>query len=67
MSTSDDPAVKSKLPMRWTFRQATGEVFWSILIASISPIAAFLFVNAGEQQGVVEDDGVGDEPGAFVP
>jgi hypothetical protein len=28
MSTSDDPAVKSKFPMRWTFRQATGDVFF---------------------------------------
>jgi hypothetical protein len=37
MSTPDDPAVKSKLPMRWTLRQATGEVLWSILIASRSP------------------------------
>ena len=32
MSTSDDPAVKSKLPMRWTFRHATGEVPWRALL-----------------------------------
>jgi hypothetical protein len=30
MSTSDDAVVKSKLPMRWTLRQATGEMPWRI-------------------------------------
>ena len=27
----------------------------------------FPLVDAGQEQGVVVDDGVGDQPGAFVP
>jgi hypothetical protein len=35
MSTSDDAVVKSKIAyehMRWTLRQATGEMPWSVAI-----------------------------------
>ena len=67
MSTTDDRSVKSKLPMRWMLRQATGEVPWRILMASRSPARGLLLVHAGEQQGVVVDDGVGDQPGALIP
>ena len=41
MSTGGVPVVKSKLPVRLTLRQATGETLLRILIASLSPTAGF--------------------------
>jgi hypothetical protein len=41
MSTGDELAVKSKLPIRLMLRQATGEVLLRILMASRSPAASF--------------------------
>jgi hypothetical protein len=60
MSTDDALVVKSKLPIRLTLRQATGEVLFRVKGGVHVGHRQLLFINPREQQGVVVDDGVGD-------
>jgi len=45
MSTTDDPSVKSKLPMRWTLRQATGEMPRTALVQTFRYSQFFWYVG----------------------
>lgn len=50
MSTGDELVVKSKLPIRLTFRQATGEVPLRNWMASKSPVAMHAIIGTHEHE-----------------
>jgi hypothetical protein len=67
MSTGIELIVKSKLPIRLTLRQATGRGAFENLDSFQVACRQFLLIYPREEQGVVVDDRVSDQPAAFVP